>query len=398
MSAHATVEELEALSRGELETDRSAAIDAHLAECENCRNELSWVRAERGLFSRRSRAPMPPVLWQNLEGRLDAPPQPLVNTRPRPRSQATQWYAVAAAACAILVTATLGGVSFARFGRGLVALWHGATPGGGGENASIIHHIEISTDDAPPFSGSFPVAGAVTLRVDTMAADVEAVAGARDAIRLELSDSKRKSAELRSEGPNVLRAFFDGVTRLESGRLRLLVPPGTRLEVSTASGEVSVSSVGGDVHLNTASGEVQLRDAQNIDINTASGDLRVGSFSGSARIHSASGDVQVMRGSVPLSRFDFSSASGELRLDGVCAKDCRLNIETVSGDVALHHGGPSSYSGRFHTLSGDLDSPDAPKRDDDDDMPNRERAFRHGDGQGALSVRTVSGDLRINAN
>jgi hypothetical protein len=267
----------------------------------------------------------------------------------------------------------------------------------------MISHIEFSTTDAPAFSAAFPVAGAVTVRVDTLSADVEAAVGARAEVRLEMSDAKRKSAELRSEGPGELRAYFDGSSRLESGHLRLLLPPGTRLEVSTASGSLNVSGVGGDVRLHSASGDAQLHDARRIDIDTASGELSIGSFSGPARISTASGDVHVQRGSTPISSFDFKSASGELKLDGLCAKDCRLNIETVSGDIELHTAAGSSYNARYHTMSGDLDGPaelrKQPGADDDDDaIPPKDRSFRRGDGQGAIQVTTVSGDLSIGPN
>jgi hypothetical protein len=64
--------DLEALERGELAAEPAAEAEAHLAECEACRRERAWLRAERDLFAgRREGAGAPPAaLWRGVEERV----------------------------------------------------------------------------------------------------------------------------------------------------------------------------------------------------------------------------------------------------------------------------------------------------------------------------------------
>lgn len=406
-SAHATLEELEALARGELSAAQVVSVDAHLAECEGCQRELSWIRAEAGLLSRRPRAPLPAQLWRNIEAQLPivapipvpAPPRSAQTPRPsRPRGQVAQWFAVAAAAAAMLVVYSVGGAPLGRLRQSVASLFGSPT-----SPPVIISVASSSDDDVPPDSTMVKVNGPVTLRVSSLSADIEAVAGDRERVRMEVTDSSRKTQlELRSEGTGELRAFFNGHDRLSSGHIKLELPPGSRLEVATASGSLTTSAIGGDVRLQTASGDVHVRDARKLELDTASGDLFLDNFSGPVRIRTASGDAIITRGSTPLTTFDWNSTSGELTLDGRCAADCRLNLQTVSGDVGLHTSGDSSYTAHFHTMTGDLEGPEEPKKtpsgdeeDDDDVMPRRDRTVRVGGGAGVVTVNTVSGDLSI---
>lgn len=410
-SAHATLEELEALARGELKAAQAVSIDAHLAECESCQREFGWMRAEKELISRRQRAPLPPQLWRNIEAQLPivAPihtplPQRVAHTpRPQPRrSQVAQWFAVAAAAAAMFVVYSVGGAPLGRLRQSVASLFGSPT------SPPVIIAVTTNDDDVPPESTTVKVNGAVTLHVATLSADIEAVAGDRERVRMEVTDSSRKTKlELRSEGTGELRAFFNGNERLDTGHIRLELPPGSRLEVATASGSLNTTSIGGDVRLQTASGDVHIRDARKLEIDTASGDMFLDNFSGPVRIKTASGDAHITRGSAPLSTFDWNSASGELQLDGRCVADCRLNINTVSGDVSLHTTADSSYTAHYHTMTGDLEGAPAAKapkngkdRDEDDDddddvMPRRDRSVRIGGGAGTVNVNTVSGDLSI---
>jgi hypothetical protein len=404
-STHATLEELEALARGELAPAQAVSIDAHLAECESCQRELSWIRAESGLLARRPRPSLPPDLWRNIEAQLPLVPPihvPLPAARsgplPRPRrSQVAQWFAVAAAAAAMLVVYSVGGAPMGRLRQSVASLFGAPTA------PKVIISVENSDDELPPESTSVQVPGAVTLHLSTMSADIEAVAGERERVRLAVSEVGRKiQLELRSVGPGELRAIFNGQDRLESGHVKVELPPGSRLEVQSASGSLTTRAIGGDVRAQTASGDVQIREARKVEIDTASGDLSIDDFTGAARLHTASGDAHITRGSAPFTTFDWNSASGELALDGRCANDCRMNIATVSGDVALRTSADSSYTAQFHTMTGELEGPDSSTKkshDDEDDevIPARDRTVRIGGGVGVVKVTTVSGDLSIGA-
>lgn len=77
MSAHPSTEELEAVAGGQA----APAVEEHVAQCAECGRELSWLKAERALISRRE---APPVqhLWAGIEARIAQQQKPRAH-RPR---------------------------------------------------------------------------------------------------------------------------------------------------------------------------------------------------------------------------------------------------------------------------------------------------------------------------
>src|SRR4051794_8214027 len=88
-------ESLESLARGELSAEAAAAVASHAAGCDNCREELRALRAERALFVARAAAaePLPPALLRSVEERVAAE-----SARARPRHRRQLWLGAAAAA------------------------------------------------------------------------------------------------------------------------------------------------------------------------------------------------------------------------------------------------------------------------------------------------------------
>lgn len=386
MSAHATTEQLEELLGGELPTEQSAPIETHLASCATCQKELAWVRSERALFNRRPRASLPQGLWQSIEARLPPTASAPLALPVRPRSQRRQWFAVAAAA-ALLIGFALGGTPIAGLRQRLLA-------GFGSQSSSGSRHDDA---DQPPRTALLKVSGAVTLRIKTASADVTAVAGDRESVRATVTDSDLAAIELRPEGSSgELRLFGDGRDGLRSGHVQLELPPGSRLEATTASGEVSITDVGGDAVVRTASGDISVHGCRNLDVETASGDLSIERFGGAGRVRTVSGDANIVsRGA--LSAFSFHSTSGELRLEGGCGAECRVEVHTVSGDIHFKAPGERSFTARFHSQSGEMQGGPEPERNGEDEAPAHDRTVRFGAGAGLVSVTTVSGDLQIEA-
>ncbi|OLC78997.1 MAG: hypothetical protein AUH83_01260 [Deltaproteobacteria bacterium 13_1_40CM_4_68_19] len=94
---HVPADELESLALDELSRDRAAQVEAHAAACPQCAHELSWLRAERTLLTRR---PLPQTahLWAGIAARLRHP-----RRRPHRAWRISVGAAVAAAAAAVLV-------------------------------------------------------------------------------------------------------------------------------------------------------------------------------------------------------------------------------------------------------------------------------------------------------
>jgi len=397
VSSHIPIEELEALAASEIPAEQAAALKSHLESCASCQSELSWLRAERELFSGRARPPrfdaVPTNLWQGIEARLPAvPPIAAMPQRKRAGRLTGSGLGVVAAAAAMLVMLSVGAVGGLHLRERTKALF--------GQSTSRSHfsvHISSSGDaEKEPLTATAEVSGPVTLRITTASADIAAQAGSKDRVRIWVSDSEVKAVALSAETRGELRALFDGNSGLDLGSVRLELPAGSRLEVTTASGDVSVAGIGGDLRVRTASGDVHASDVRTLELDTASGDITVEELLGSAQIHTVAGDVRLKASGAPLTAVELRSVSGELELEAGCAADCRVTATTVSGDVQLRTRPGSSYTLRFRSQAGEfLDDNDAPADEDNDREASHSKTIRIGSGAGSIDVTTGSGDLQM---
>lgn len=185
--------------------------------------------------------------------------------------------------------------------------------------------------------------------------------------------------------------------RGRNSRIVAEVPVGTDIEVSSTSGEVRLMGRLGVVRVHTASGDIEVGDAARIDITTASGQLSCGEITGEANISSVSGDctIRAVDG-----RLDATLTSGDLRVDD-CGGDitvastsgdvrvgrCRgsdIAVRSISGDVRVGLPSGIRVEAEISTLSGRASLPEAAAS-----SPSGER--RHV----RLRLKTVSGDIRV---
>lgn len=188
--------------------------------------------------------------------------------------------------------------------------------------------------------------------------------------------------------------------RSELARIHISTPPGTHVDVSSASADVTISVTLGRVAVTTASGDVRVGDAGALSVKSASGDLTVGSVGGNVTAKSASGDLLLDR---IAGGFEASTASGDVRVDSV---DGTVRVSTASGDVRIGRFGGSEL--RADTASGDVTVAvptgsridldvktitgrvDLPSRRDPADTGARGRR------RVELRVKSVSGDFQLN--
>lgn len=378
---------LDALARGEVIADR-ADLDRHLARCAPCERELAWLRAERDLMRARAAAPTPVEhLWGGISDRLGAPvaratvspyrtPAPVLEPRPtRP------WRAfVAGVAAATAFFAVAAAITFKVDRARRVT----ATPSV--RSRPVAH---ASRTDAPPRIVETPVTGAVRLRVETWSADVVASSGRDDALRVIVRDADAAPQVTRAaDGRYELR--FDG-GRLAHGRLELVMPRGSELDVTTGSGDISVSGVGGPLQADSTSGSVRGVDLRLTRVTVSSGDVELSSLGGDATVRTVSGDVRIDH-SAAAGAVSIETSSGDVEWGGSCAVGCQLQARTVSGDVRIHAERESGFGLRFGTVSGEL-------RDElgtGAALPESGSASgRYGSGVGSVAVSTTSGSLTI---
>jgi Toastrack DUF4097 len=105
--------------------------------------------------------------------------------------------------------------------------------------------------------------------------------------------------------------------------------------------------------------------------------------------HEVSGNIRVsgLRG-----RQELHSVSGDVFWDGVCAKDCLVHANTVSGDIKMNLTPQSSFGLEYGSVSGSF------KDDLAANVSDRGRSHvraTYGKAEGQISCNTVSGDLAL---
>ena len=231
---------------------------------------------------------------------------------------------------------------------------------------------------------NFETPGHVRLRVDNKSGDVRLRARPGLTTDVEVTGTGSSGQELeggtrvehqKGEGGSVHtvvvevpspREFLRSLTTWgASVTVRVDLPEGADIDVSTAagdigaegaygearlgtaSGDISVDRVSGDLNASTASGEIKASLVKGkAELTTASGDVGCDLLHGPARIRTASGDVAVREAHAHVST---QTASGDVRV-GELRDGCQL--QTASGDQELER----AVSGRaqLQTMSGDL--------------------------------------------
>jgi hypothetical protein len=244
------------------------------------------------------------------------------------------------------------------------------------------------------------VKGAVTVRADVLSSDLEVVAGAGNKVKAQLVDSSG-AIRLQQSGDRVevalsARSGWPHVPAGIDGKLRIEVPAGSHVELTSASGDITVRDTGGNVRLRTASGEVRLRKVATVEVMAVSGDVVVENASGEVRLRTVSGDAQVTQ-SASGAHLEYGTTSGDLDWTGTCRSGCRVEARSTSGDVKLRMTPDSSFDLRYVTHSGDVS--------DDLKMQTLEQSEGHhgggslharlGKGEGLIEVQSFSGDLHV---
>lgn len=130
--------------------------------------------------------------------------------------------------------------------------------------------------------------------------------------------------------------------------VRVQLPHGSRLRVSTASADVAAMGSYSRAWLHTASGDIRVGRVQgDLEIKTASGDFEAELVAGNLTATAASGDARLRRteGDVTL-----RSASGDVELREVAGR--RVEVTTASGDVEIRQVEQASVS--VKSASGDI--------------------------------------------
>jgi len=174
-----------------------------------------------------------------------------------------------------------------------------------------------------------------------------------------------------------------------SAELAVELPRGTRVAIDTASADVSVTGIAGPGRYRTASGDLILQDvAGNLEVEGVSADVRI---EAAAPIEltgrTISGDVVIR--APRLTRFEYTTTSGDLRVDAELNGKGPYSIKSISGDVMLV--GRAGLQVEAQTVTGDLMTDLQHKTE----SGNGRRVLIVGKPVATLAFKSVSGDLRV---
>jgi DUF4097 and DUF4098 domain-containing protein YvlB len=205
---------------------------------------------------------------------------------------------------------------------------------------------------------TFETPGHVDLevRVPSGRVDLEAVEGSETLVELEgsseLEEEARIEARPRGDGHEVVVVIEERGSFFRRGRgdvrLRITVPTGADVEVSTSSADLEARGRFGDLKMNTASGDVEFEHVEGAaSVNSASGDVNLGHVEGELTVNTASGDLEVRHlggeGKV-------RAASGDVSIDEALTA---VKVQTASGDVEV--GAVQEGEIVLQTASGDIE-------------------------------------------
>jgi hypothetical protein len=258
--------------------------------------------------------------------------------------------------------------------------------------AGVPPRIEVRNPAGSVTIESLEEADVLDVRVEALDAAAEELL---DRVEIDVSDTDPD----RPDSPVLLRIAVPERRLLRTPRfaVRVTTPAGAALRVAVASADVDLLGRFGRTDLTGASGALAVDDVTDLELRTASGNARVGTVHGRASVGAASGDVRLGRVEGALQA---RSASGDVSVEHAGGA---TSIGTASGEVTVREAAAEVV--KVKTASGDITVGVAPglrvwldlasvsgrmTSDLDEDVaaagarPNL-----------ALTLRTVSGDLRI---
>lgn len=173
------------------------------------------------------------------------------------------------------------------------------------------------------------------LEIKTISGDCMIQTGPVNKIVVEVTYSVRPTDAFKPEireREKSLKISEKWTGRSSSGNVSwtITLPPDTKVDFSTASGELSISGLTNSVKANTASGDIQIEDSRGeFDISTASGSIEAEDIKGEIELNTASGNISIKNAE---GEFDLSCASGDIDARKIIIKEAS-SFSTASGDV-----------------------------------------------------------------
>jgi len=253
-----------------------------------------------------------------------------------------------------------------------------------------------------------------SISIENIAGEVIILAWDKNEARLtgELGDSVEELEVSASESRLQINVLNRNKRNIDSTDLKLMVPSGVDVDVSTVSADIEVSglnnekliasSVSGDVEVETISDRVSIEsvsgdvtfegETDRISAESVSGDVILSGISGQIEATTVSGDMELQARVIESGRLE--TVSGDLTVNSEVSDNGKLSAESMSGDVSLYL--PSSQSGMFKAqsfsgrISSDFGSVKQPEHG-----PGSHLKHLEGKGGAEIRVESFSGNIKL---
>ena len=245
---------------------------------------------------------------------------------------------------------------------------------------------------------TFPGEISPRVEVRVQSGNVRLVPGEAKSVRVVAEAHKDAGLEVSKRGATiVVSTDKGGWFRNDKADITIYVPESTEASINAASADVRVTTPLSRLEVNTATGDITFATVGSLEVRTASGDVRGDRVTESVRVVGASGDVQINSCS---GKASFSSASGDVEI-GHC-QGGSLKTSTASGDVSVALCQSSEVECK--SMSGDVDlgipprtrvSLDASTLSGNVRLPEPSESSEPPESSMSIKVRLVSGDMRL---
>ena len=195
-------------------------------------------------------------------------------------------------------------------------------------------------------------------------------------------------------------------------QLRVQVPRGSELHVTTVSADQTIAAVAGLQRLSSVSGDVTTEiQAADLELKTVSGDVRVKGHGQPARLHvsTVSGDVHMDHAAGDLDAGSVSgdlglaldsagavrlrTTSGDVHFEGKLKQGTNFDAATVSGDINVRAPSEAGYAYEASTFSGDIT--DCFDVHAVKETVGQSMSGTRGAGGGHVRLKAMSGDVQL---
>ena len=253
------------------------------------------------------------------------------------------------------------------------------------------------SEGTQPIDDRFPVAQPVLLSVVVDDGDVTVEAGVAGAVIVtgELDPARYRYES--SDGAGTVRLEVRRVRSLRSllsggaASLRVLVPPGTHLDVTTSNGQITVTGPLGGGRLESSNADVLVtRVDGGLAVRTSNGSVRVTDHSGELTIVSSNGNVIVLGhddGAVVI-----ETNNGLIEYAGTIESGGPNELLTVNGSIVVALAGSASVMLDARTTNGTVTSRYAIL---EAERSPTELRGRIAGGEATLRLRATNGSIEV---